>query len=125
MDQIKVMIKKLILSCLTLLLLIQPSFSDEEEDIRSLLDKKNDLSGEEFYNELTKLQDQWAFNMLMQIQETDDKDSKLKEQKTSSALEYALDFICVNDCKLYKSMPECKMICMVPKTLIDNSSILW
>ena len=47
------MIKKLILSCLTLLLLIQPSFSDEEEDLRSLLDKKNDLSGEEFYNELT------------------------------------------------------------------------
>ena len=124
MDQIKVMIKKLILSCLTLLLLIQPSFSDEEEDIRSLLDKKNDLSGEEFYNELTKLQDQWAFNMLMQIQETDDKDSKLKEQKTSSALEYALDFKCLNDCKLYKSINTCKTICMIPTILIDNST-LW
>ena len=70
------MIKKLILSCLTLLLLIQPSFSDEEEDLRNLLDKKNDLSGEEFYNELTKLQDQWAIDMIMQIQETDEKDSK-------------------------------------------------
>ena len=119
------MIKKLILSCLTLLLLIQPSFSDEEEDLRNLLDKKNDLSGEEFYDKLNNLQDQWAIDMIMQIQETDDKDSKLKEQKTSSTIEYALDFICLNDCKLYKSMTECKMICMVPKALIDNSSSLW
>ena len=114
------MIKKLILSCLTLLLLIQPSFSDEEEDLNSLMDKKNDLSGEEFYDELTKLQDKWAFGMLMQIQKTDEKDSKLKEQKTSSsALEYALDFKCLNDCKLYKSINMCKTICMIPKILID------
>ena len=118
------MIKKLILFCLTLLLLIQPSFSDEEEDLRNLFNQKNDLSGKEFYDELDKLQDQWAIDMLTQIQETDDKDSKLKEQKTSSALEYALDFICVNDCKLYKSMSECKMICMIPKTLIDDS-LAW
>tara|TARA_B100001123_G_C15334648_1_gene1032388 strand:+ start:4289 stop:4648 length:360 start_codon:yes stop_codon:yes gene_type:complete len=117
------MIKKLILFCLTLLLLIQPSFSDEEEDLRILLDKKNDLSGEEFYNELAKLQDKWAIDMITQIRETDDEDTELKEQKTSSALEYALDFICLNDCKLYKSMTECKMICMIPKTLIDNSSL--
>ena len=118
------MIKKLIFSCLTLLLLIQPSFSDEEEDLRSLLNQKNDLSGEEFYNELTKLQDQWAIDMIMQLQETDDKDSKLKEQKTSSALEYALDFKCLNDCKLYKSINLCKTICMIPAVLIDNST-LW
>ena len=96
------MIKKLIFFCLTLVLLIQPSFSDEKEDLQNLLDKKNNLSGEEFYDELSKLQDQWAIDMLMQIQETDDKDSKLKEQKTSSALEYALDFRCLNNCKLYK-----------------------
>ena len=118
------MIKKLILSCLTLLLLIQPSFSDEEEDLRSLLDKKNDLSGEEFYDELSNLQDQWAIDMIMQIQETDEKDSKLKEKKTSSALEYALDFKCLNDCKIYKSYDMCKTICMIPAILIDNST-LW
>ena len=118
------MIKKLILFCLTLLLLIQPSFSDEEEDLRSLFDKKNDLSGEEFYNELSKLQDKWAIDIITQIQETDDKDSELKEQKTSSTIDYALDFRCLNDCKLYKSMSECKMSCMVPKILIDSSS-LW
>ena len=119
------MIKKLILFCLTLLLLIQPTFSDEEEDLRSLLDQKNDLSGEKFYNELTKLQDQWVFDMLMQTQETDDKDSKLKEQKTSSALDYALDFKCFNDCKLYKSPSMCKTICMIPAILIDGPSSLW
>jgi len=119
------MIKKLILSCLTLLLLIQPSFSDEEEDLRNLLDKKNDLSGEEFYNELAKLQDKWAIDMITQIQETDDKDSKLKEQKTSSTLEYALDFRCLNDCKLYKSINMCKTICMIPKILIDNTDRGW
>jgi len=118
------MIKKLILFCLTLLLLIQPSFSDEEEDLHNLFDKKNDLSGEEFYNELTKLQDQWVFDMLMQIQETDEKDSKQKEKKASSALEYALDFKCLNDCKLYKSNNMCKTICMIPAALIDNSA-LW
>ena len=118
------MIKKFILFCLTLLLLIQPSFSDEEEDLRSLFDKKNDLSGEEFYNELTKLQDQWVFDMLMQTQQTDDKDSKLKEKKTSSALEYSLDFKCLNDCKIYKSYNSCKTICMIPSILIDNST-LW
>ena len=38
------MIKKLILFCLTLLLLIQPSFSDEEEDLQNLLNQKNNLS---------------------------------------------------------------------------------
>ena len=119
------MIKKLILFCLTPLLLIQPSFSDEEEDLHSLLDQKNDLSGEEFYNELTKLQDQWAIDMIMQIQETDDKDSELKEKKTSSALEYALDFKCLNDCKIYKSYDMCKTICMIPAILIDSSSTLW
>ena len=119
------MIKKLILSCLTLLLLIQPSFSDEEEDLNNLLDKKNDLSGEEFYDELAELQDKWAIDMLTQIQKTDDKDSKLKEQKTSSALEYALDFKCLNDCKLYKSINMCKTICMIPKILIDNTSRGW
>ena len=119
------MIKKLILFCLTLLLLIQPSFSDEEEDLQNLLNQKNDLSGEEFYNELTKLQDQWAIDMIMQLQETDDKDSELKEKKTSSALDYALDFKCLNDCKLYKSINECKMICMIPKILIDNTDRGW
>ena len=119
------MIKKLILFCLTLLLLIQPSFSDEEEDLRSLYDKKNDLSGEKFYDELTKLQDKWAFDILMQIQQTDEKDSKLKEQKTSSALEYALDFKCLNGCKIYKSINMCKTICMIPKILIDNTSRGW
>ena len=119
------MIKKLILFCLTLLLLIQPSFSDEEEDLQNLLNQKNDLSGEEFYNELTKLQDQWAIDMIMQLQETDDKDSELKEKKTSSALEYALDFKCLNDCKIYKSYDMCKTICMIPAILIDSSSTLW
>ena len=118
------MIKKLILSCLTLLLLIQPSFSDEEEDLNSLLDKKNDLSGEDFYNELAKLQDKWAIDMITQIQETDEKDSELKEKKTSSALEYALDFKCLNDCKIYKPYNSCKTICMIPAILIDNST-LW
>ena len=119
------MIKKLIFFCLTLVLLIQPSFSDEKEDLQNLLDKKNNLSGEEFYDELSELQDQWAIDMLMQIQETDDKYSKLKEQKTSSALEYALDFRCLNDCKLYKSINMCKTICMIPKILIDNTDRGW
>lgn len=119
------MIKKLIFFCLMLVLLIQPSFSDEKEDLQNLLDKKNNLSGEEFYDELAKLQDQWAIDMLMQIEETDDEDSKLKEQKTSSALEYALDFKCLNDCKLYKSTNMCKTICMIPKILIDNTDRGW
>ena len=118
------MIKKLILFCLTLLLLIQPSFSDEEEDLRNLFNQKNDLSGKEFYDELDKLQDQWAIDMITQIQETDEKDSELKEKKTSSAIEYALDFRCLNDCKLYKSYDKCKIICMIPVVLIDNSK-LW
>ena len=118
------MIKKLILSCLTLLLLIQPSFSDEEEDLRSLLDKKNDLSGEEFYDELSELQDQWAIDMITQVQETDEKDSELKEMKAKSGIAYALDFKCLNDCKIYKPYDMCKTVCMVPKILIDNSS-LW
>ena len=116
------MIKKLIFSCLTLLLLIQPSFSDEEEDLHNLLNQKNDLSGEEFYDKLSKLQDQWAIDMITQIQETDEKDSKLKEKKTSSTLDYALDFKCLNDCKLYKSYDMCKTICMIPAILIDSSS---
>ena len=119
------MIKKLIFFCLTLVLLIQPSFSDEKEDLQNLLDKKNNLSGEEFYDELSELQDQWAIDMLMQIQETDDKDSKLKEQKTSSTLEYTLDFRCLNDCKSYKSINMCKTICMIPKILIDNTDRGW
>ena len=113
------MIKKIILSCLTLIFLIQPSFSDEEEDLRSLLDQKNELSGEEFYDELIKLQDKWAFDIIMQIQETGEKESMQKEKKASSALEYALDFKCLNDCKLYKSFDMCKTICMIPAILID------
>jgi len=118
------MIKKLIFSCLTLLLLIQPSFSDEEEDLHNLLNQKNDLSGEEFYDELSKLQDQWAIDMITQIQETDEKDSKLKEKKMGSTLKYALDFRCLNDCKLYRPYDRCKTICMIPAVLIDNSK-LW
>ena len=114
--------KKLLAILVLGLLLIQPSFSDEEEDLQNLLNQKNDLSGEEFYNELTKLQDQWAIDMIMQIQETDEKDSKLKEKKTSSTLDYALDFKCLNDCKLYKSYDMCKTICMIPAILIDSSS---
>ena len=112
--------KKLILSCLTLLLLIQPSFSDEEKNLHNLLDQKNDLSSEEFYDELSKLQDQWAIDMIVQTPETDDKDL----EKTSSALEYTLDFQCLNDCKLYKSSDTCKTICMIPVILMDSSS-LW
>ena len=119
------MIKKLILFCLTLLLLIQPSFSDEEEDLQNLFNQKNNLSGEEFYDELSNLQDQWAIDMIAQIQETDEKDSELKEKKTSSTLEYALDFKCLNDCKLYKSINLCKTICMIPKILIDNTDRGW
>ena len=118
------MIKKLILFSITLLLLIQPSFGDEEKDLQNLLDKKNELSGEEFYDELSKLQDQWAIDMITQIQETDEKDSKLKEKKMGSTLKYALDFRCLNDCKLYRPYDMCKTICMIPAVLIDNST-LW
>ena len=38
------MIKKLILSCLTLLILNQPSFSDEYQELINLLETKEDLS---------------------------------------------------------------------------------
>ena len=118
------MIKKIILSCLTLLFLIHPSFGDVEQDLRDLINRKKDLSGEEFYDELSEFQDQWAIEMITQVQETDEKDSELKEMKANSGIAYALDFKCLNDCKIYKPYDMCKTVCMVPKILIDNSS-LW
>ena len=41
------MLRKLILSCLTLLLLIQPSFGDEYQELIKLLETKEDLSLEQ------------------------------------------------------------------------------
>ena len=85
---------------------------DFEAELYDLLDKKTNISGEEFYDELTKLH-----NKL---------DRKLRQEYgTVQSLEYALDFKCLNDCKLYKSMNDCKRICMVPKILIDNSDRGW
>ena len=64
------------------------------------------------YDELTKLHDKL--------------DRKLRQEYgTVQSLEYALDFKCLNDCKIYKTMNECKRICMVPKILIDNSDRGW
>ena len=60
-----------------------------------------------------------ALDMISDTKETDNKDTELKEMKTSSAIEYALDFKCLNDCKLYKSFDMCKRICMIPSILID------
>ena len=113
------MIKKLIFILITLLFLNQNSFSDEIEQLKNLMNKKNNLTGEEYYDELSKLQDQWALDMISDTKETDNKDTELKEMKTSSAIEYALDFKCLNDCKLYKSFDMCKRICMIPSILID------
>ena len=85
---------------------------DFETELFELLDKKTNISGEEFYDELTNLHDEL--------------DRKLfQEYGNVHSLEYALDFKCLNDCKLYKSMNDCKRICMVPKILIDNSESGW
>ena len=83
-----------------------------EKKLNGLLDNKDNMTGQKFYDELTKLH-----NKL---------DRKLKQEYgTVQSLEYALDFKCLNDCKLYKSMNDCKRICMVPKVLIDNSDRGW
>ena len=85
---------------------------DFKAKLNDLLDNKSNMSGEEFYEELTKLHDKL--------------DRKLRQEYgTVQSLEYALDFKCLNDCKIYKTMNECKRICMVPKTLIDNSDRGW
>ena len=82
---------------------------DFEKKLNGLLDNKNNMTGQKFYNELTKLHDKL--------------DRKLRQEYGSvQSLEYALDFKCLNDCKLYKSMNDCKRLCMVPRILIDNSS---
>ena len=45
--------------------------------------------------------------------------------KIKANIQYSLDFVCLNNCKLYNSYDECKKICMVPTVLIDNSDRGW
>ena len=120
---------------LGLLLLIQPSFGDHEElhYLLKLLDKKKDLSGEEFYNELSKFQDERkrALKGTLQKQKSEQKaveEYRMQEDalmQMKAGLSYSLDFRCLNDCKLFKPYDQCKRICMVPTVLIDNSDRGW
>ena len=83
---------------------------DFETELKILQENKKNLSKDEFYNNLSKLHDKL--------------EKKLKQEYGSvHSIEYALDFKCLNDCKIYKPKKECMRICMIPKVLIDNSYI--
>ena len=53
------------------------------------------------------------------------KELKIYRFKMKPDISYSLDFKAFNNCRLFRSIEECKCSCMVPTILIDNSDRNW